>query len=855
MTGMTDPAGHLLPLPGGDWNVWRMLSVRGAGFSADRVLRLAAPDAAAAADRLTRVREERETHRAQALDALRAELDALRENGEWDDRSRRRPLLRAISRLNKGWLPGPDVPDRAEFTALAEAEARAEAELIAARRVFDEATARLSEVLSETAAEPLFQEAVIWQNRAAYVTGISRLARSGNRRRNSRRREHEALAAGYLQRYCVKNDSIGFFGPVGWASFTDDGAALTVRPGKELLASREVYFEQWCLDALAQSLGSEPSVRRWMAPRRLPAVRLEGRVLHRAIGPVTLPEAQVATLGTVLDLCDGTRTAVELAAVAVRLLPGLTGGEEQVMGLLASMSESGLIAWDLDLPLQAEPELALRRQLDRIGDADLRESALARVDRLARARAAVQEAAGRPTELERALAGLETVFTELTGKPATRARGETYGARTLVYEDTRRAGTVELGPRLRAELGPPLALILDSARWLTYTVAARYRELFDRLYRGRAPNGGVVRLSDFWQDVQPLLLGQRQEPIETAVAELQRRWQTILGPFDGVRRITRTAAELRAAVGEQFAAPDSGWQGARHHSPDVMLAAESTEAVERGEYQFVLGELHTAANTLRNLLFVNQCPRPDEMFAAMSADFPEGRILPIPPKYWLYSSRYIPLLVSERDHRLLLSDEASWYTADKQALPIGRLVVERNNDGVPVARDLDRGTVFDMVELLAEAISYKIINQFQPMERLAHSPRITIDRLVVSRETWRFHAADLPFGAIEDELEQFAAVRRWARDHGMPRFVFIKAVQETKPFYVDFASPTYTRALANAVRSAPAPAAGAPPAVMVSEMLPTAEQTWLADDQGNRFTSEFRIVAVDSQRKDDSKCL
>lgn len=854
MTETASPTGHLLPLTGGDWHVWRQLGLRGAGFPTDRVLRLAAPAAAASADRLTDARTRAAARREEALAVLRAELDALRESGGWDDLGRRRPLLRAISRLNKGGLPGEAAGERPEFTALAAAEAEAATELAAARAAFDADTAVLSDALSDAAADPLFQEAVIWQNRAAYATGISRLTRSGSGRRNVRRREHEALAAGYLQRYCVKNDSIGFFGPIGWGSFTDSGAPLRVDPGPELLASREVYFEQWCLDALAQSLGTDTALRRWLAPRRLPSVRIEGATLHRSVGSVRLPDAQVTTLSTVLRLCDGTRTALEVGAEAARLLPGLTGGEEQALGLLASMHDSGLIAWDLELPLQPDPESALRRQLERIGDEALRTDALDRLARLAQARAGVRAAAGKAAELERALEHLESTFTELTGKPATRARGETYGARTLVYEDSRRAGTVELGPEVRDELGPPLTLMLESARWLTHQVAAGYREIFDRTYRDLAADAPEVRFTTFWQAFQPLLLGRVQQPIEDAVAELQRRWQEILGPFDGARHVRHTAAGLRAAVAEHFAAPDAGWAGARHQCPDVMLAAESPQAVARGDYQAVLGELHAGANTLRNLLFVQQHPRPQELADAMAADVPEGRVVPVLPKYWLYSTRFVPLLTSDKDHRLLLSDEASWFTAQEGALPVGSLVVERDSGGAIVARDLDRGTVFDMVELLSEALGFKVVSRFQPMAPLAHTPRVSVDRLVVSRETWRFHAAELPFADVEDELEQFTAVRDWARGHGMPRFVFVKAAHETKPFYVDFESPLFTRAFARVVRAAGPQQPGTATSFTVSEMLPTAEQTWLTDHQGHRFTSEFRIVAVDSQRRETPKC-
>ncbi|WP_188307445.1 hypothetical protein, partial [Streptomyces sp. CBMA123] len=52
---MTDPGGHLVPLPSGDWRMWRTMGLRGTGFPAGHVLDLAAPGAAAAADRLLRV--------------------------------------------------------------------------------------------------------------------------------------------------------------------------------------------------------------------------------------------------------------------------------------------------------------------------------------------------------------------------------------------------------------------------------------------------------------------------------------------------------------------------------------------------------------------------------------------------------------------------------------------------------------------------------------------------------------------------------------------------------------------------------------------------------------------------------
>ena len=75
---------HLLRLPGGPWAVWRWVALRGAGFPAAQVLKLASPECAAAADHLLQFEEEaRETKHA-ALECINTLLDALRSTSDWN---------------------------------------------------------------------------------------------------------------------------------------------------------------------------------------------------------------------------------------------------------------------------------------------------------------------------------------------------------------------------------------------------------------------------------------------------------------------------------------------------------------------------------------------------------------------------------------------------------------------------------------------------------------------------------------------------------------------------------------------------------------------------------------------------
>src|SRR6266498_2340887 len=97
--------------------------------------------------------------------------------------------------------------------------------------------------LQEVARDPAFREAVTWQNREALASAVDKLA--GNERGSpARRLRREEIVASYWQRYCAKNDTIGFFGPLAWGQIADDGQRLQVRSGA-LERERAVHLEAW----------------------------------------------------------------------------------------------------------------------------------------------------------------------------------------------------------------------------------------------------------------------------------------------------------------------------------------------------------------------------------------------------------------------------------------------------------------------------------------------------------------------------------------------------------------------------------------------------------------------------------
>jgi hypothetical protein len=684
----------------------------------------------------------------------------------------------------------------------------------------------VSATLRELARGAAFREALVWQNRRALHTGVESLLRSDPAATDFKTRQNEALVASYLQRYCAKNDSIGFFGPVGWGSFSTVGPAIALTPGRALVAARAVHFEPWAMDALATRLASDEALRPWLCPRRLPSVRVDGTTLFYPIGK----QAEIApTIALVIALCDGERSA---KAIAKRILdyPDCDlDGEAEVLELLQRLVDKRLITWTLELPTGVtDPHATLRALVARVAEPAARARALAPLDELGDRLTAVAAAHGDPAALDGALAALDDSFVRATGRDSTRRAGESYAGRTLAYEDCRRDVALAIGPSLRARLAGPLGLVLASARWYTHAIAGRYRAICD----GLIGDSGPLDFLSFMQQLEPhLAIDQHTPPppVRDAAAGLGARWARLVDLDAGTRRIERTVEELAARAAVELAAPGPGWPGARFHSPDILVAARDVNSVNMGDYQLVLGELHAGWNTFSVPVFLHQHPDPDQLLRAIEIDLPSPRVFPVEPR--ASATRVYQALVGRHDVEL----ERGETRARGSALRAADLTVERAGGGLQVrARD---GRRWELIAFLESWLVLASMAHFRLIPASEHTPRVTLSGLVIARESWRFHARALTFATAEQPGERFVGARRWAREHALPRFVFVRVPEEPKPCYVDFESPIYVESLARLARKGST--------IAIVEMLPRPDECWLTDGDDRRFTSELRLAAVD----------
>ncbi|HLK02303.1 MAG TPA: lantibiotic dehydratase, partial [Streptosporangiaceae bacterium] len=306
------PSATHVALPGAQWSLWRQVVLRAPGFPAGGIDLLASTELAAVADGLI----ERESDDAE----------------QW-------------SRY---------------------------------RNAFEKEMEQLSSRILDLAAEPRLELALAWQNHRIFDTAIAPMLRNhadNNVRRSSKQRQHEELIANYWQRYCVKNDTIGFTGPVGWSLLDPEAVVTRLEPGKGLIASSEVYFETWVIDRLVAAIAAEPGMTQWIPPRKLPFVRI---AVGHATGPAGVSVELSAAESAVLSRCTGQVPACDIARECVGIAQEVAT-EEDVYTVITRLCQKRLLTWKLELPLSPYPERHLRQFLEHVGDPAL--SATAVVDR------------------------------------------------------------------------------------------------------------------------------------------------------------------------------------------------------------------------------------------------------------------------------------------------------------------------------------------------------------------------------------------------------------------------------------------------------------------------------------------
>jgi hypothetical protein len=554
-----------------------------------------------------------------------------------------------------------------------------------------------SAALRRLAALPAFREAVTWQNPSFARSGLAWLARHADRH-NWRARANERTALQYLQRYVMRNETVGFFGPAAWAELAAEGPPLALTVGPGLVDERRVAWESWAMAAFARRFGLE------------------------------LPSVSAASAIDMHALTAGTAAAP---------------------------------AWA----------------------------------RLSAAASCVAAATGDADALGAAMAALESEFTSLTATTAARAPGQTGAGRTLVREDCRRDARLTIGPALWQHVIPALEWLLIAQRWVTARAGEVWTRRLQHIFDGCALHGRAP-MREFFPRAQPVLEGcgaTRDTEIHMAARRARSEITALLALPPGERHVERDGRTLAKAAAQRFGEAQPGWPSARYHCPDMHIAAPSVAAADRAT--LVLGELHSGRNTVDQALFSEIHREPGHIAAAIREDFGHRRVLPV------------------------MDPDAA--NASGQTRGVGDFLFDwRHGLDALEVRTSEAGLVVGAPDGEWPILAFfdQLLGAFGAMlPYLPHTPRLTVDGVVIARERWR--------------------VDRGATVLGLPRHIFVRARPADKPLYIDRESRPLADLFANLAQSTES--------LWITEMLPAPDDCWLTDAAGARYTSELRMVLVD----------
>jgi len=834
---------HLVSLVPVEWGLWHWFVLRGAGFPVAGVERLAEPACASAADELAGIEAAIEDGFPAAIRALNAALDQYAAAGITRDQQTFRAVLTARRRLGKRKIPRGTELD-AEFGAMfhaLEALLSKKRELhIEFENIFASCLEHQSHTLQSFAADPLFQEAVIWQNRRAFETAVQAIATGMDHSvKNQHLRHREELIANYVQRYCAKNDTIGFFGPIAWGRIEPGDRLLHLIPGTSLLKSRHTYFESWALDRLALALSLIEGMDWWIPPRLAPEISVEGSRLSRPGAPdVNLDAIETA----VLPLCDGKHLPREIFA-SIQVLPGLPNfTQDELRDFLRAKGALGILVWRFLLPVEVNAEKKLRCQLERIEHAGLREKSIQLLDQFELARKKVEDSAGSPPHLNLALKELEELFENITRTSGHRNPGRAYGGRTIVYEDCRRDLTARIAPELLAPAVPALALLLRGFRWLVHSMALEFNRLFHQTYDELTARLGAadVPATGWWLYTEPRLIDAPS--LSSIESMFKEKWAEVL-PVSAEQSFLHFESQVLQQRVQRLFPEIAGLRCPFHYyCPDLMLAA-TPEGIGKGEVLYVLGEVHLGKNTLIHGALVEQHPEPQELRQALEWDVVPGSLKIINTDEDENTTvRTTQGMFHPMDY-MLATTPGAVAPSGFVAHPISDLVLRREGGELRVLSKTGPRR-FSILEAFADIFCSFVMNKASWGQPLTHVPRVQIDRLVIHRETWRARADELAFAAEKQPFQRFLGARRWMASRCLPRRTFVKSPLEVKPFYLDMESPVLVEILCRMVRKvkdSPQHESG----LVFSEMLPDAGETWLPDAAGAHYTCELRFAIVD----------
>ncbi len=644
------------------------------------------------------------------------------------------------------------------------------------------------------------------------------------RKKDQRARERSLLL--YLQRVAAKNDSLSEFGPCSWGTVADvPSIEFAPRPG---VAKRESFLERWTAHGIAAAMNADPAVRPELRPRLNPNGRIEGAdfVFTDTGDRKPLASEQLA----VLARCDGGTPTHSLGAAD---------------DLLVDLAQQEIILWEAEVPaLDPYAFATLISEIKNWRDNPVRADWLERLEPIAALPGKFiqsSDPALRAEVMDNARHRLQQLGSERVASDRF-----LYSAINPIGEECFRQSDFRIAPNFVDEVtvdGEPwIDLWRDSYAFVAGRVAAGLRGVLEKMsiQDGTAPLPAFLHACE---TANLSLTGPGLVALATiAFQEVKAAFRQRLNSHSDKSEYELTADDCRF-VRQNFAYEK--FDEYTYPSADIQLAAKSIEAVARGDYQWILAELHPPVAMLHHGFYWS-CPdkaalsdalsqtvfgRPGFHFGFFAADFTATTTVHL---FDIPGLRY-NFVAPQRGH-------PDWPTVR----PADTEVYVDPTSGDVCLRKIDNHQ-----HLGSFARAWLIPLGFHPFffSLGPNTPRLRCGKVIVQRRAWTVSEEELGRGDFTGVSRDLVlAVERLRAQKNWPRHIYIRPTEQalrrsgaegrdkdTKPVYVDLESYMFLEIFHRWLTKAGE--------LEVTEMLPAPEDLLWQEADGRR-TFELRTQII-----------
>jgi hypothetical protein len=645
------------------------------------------------------------------------------------------------------------------------------------------------------------------------------------RKKRDRARERHLLL--YLQRICAKNDTLSEFGPGGWGTIDQQTEPLRLAP-EPGIAKRETFLERWTAHGVAAALNADRAIRAELSPRLNPNGRIDG---NQFIFTDTAKKVELdPRVVEFLRRCDGATPAHLFKRDAE---------------LLERLAADGILRWEVEVPaLEPHAFDVLVSDVTLWRDGPVRASwlqALQPIAALPGKFAAAPSTAARSEIMDDARRQLQNLGAARTGSDRF-----LYSAANPIGEECFRECGFSIGDDLIGEVArdaaPWIDLWRDCYAFVASRVAAGLRGLLEK-----APlQNGALPLPAFLRHCEQLRM-PLTGPALVGLAHVA--FQEVKGAFrqQVAQRADAEEWQLTADdchfVRKNFQYPK--FDEYTYPSADMQLSAKSVEALGRGEYEWVLAELHPPVALLHHG-FYWACPNKaalDRAFVITALNCPTFH----------FGFFAIDFTATTTVRVLDAMPGLTNFVAPQRADPRWRVIPPADVEvfADPSSGDVGLRMCGSQEYLGSFARGWTIPLGFHPFlfGRSPHLPRLRCGKVIVQRRSWTISLEELPAGDYTGISRNLvAAIERLRAAKGWPRYIYIRPSEQalrrsgaegrdkdTKPVFIDLESYLFLEIFHGWLTKAGE--------LEVSEMLPDPEHLLWQESDGRR-TFELRTQIV-----------